>query len=1252
MRLFKHFFSIVSPFICVLFLATNADAQCTAPINTFPQVFDFEASQQGWSSGGANSDWAWGTPAKPTINTAGSGSKCWISGGLTTSFYNYSEASWVESPCFDFTNLQHPFFACLINVESEYKFDGSNVQYSIDQGTTWTNVGALNDPTDCMDANWYNYNPVKYIQSISPIQDGWCGNSLANSNENGTTCQGGHHGFPAGWIQAKHCMQNLAGQPKVIFRITFGAGTTCNHFDGFAFDSVSISEAVANTGTLNYTCTSANTVSFTGTAGLPCTDAFAWNFGDPASGGSNTAATATATHTFSAAGTYTVSLIISGGPCNAPDTITQVIHILSVSPTIQNVSCFGGNNGAINITVTGGAAAYTYSWTGGSTAQNQTGLTAGTYDVTVTAAQSCSVTSALTVGQPAVVSVTATPTGAGCSGGSNGSVNTNVTGGTSPYTYSWGGGITTPNRTGVPAGTYSVTVTDSKGCTGTASAVVTQSAAMTASTTTTNTTCGASTGSVTLTVSNGATPYTFSWSNGATTQNLTAVGGNTYNVTITDAAGCTTTASGNVAQTGAPTVSVTAVQISCNNANDGQANATITGGNPAYTYSWSNTATTQNLTALGGGTYTITVHDSQGCTASASASITNPAPVVVTLTAQNETCFGNTNASINSSVTGGTPGYTYSWSNTATTANISGLTVATYTVTVNDHNLCSASASASITQPTQLTATATATAASCFGQSNGTVILTVGGGTNPDGYLWSNGSTTQNLTAVGANTYTVTVADANACTVTASAIVTQPTAIAFTGTAANAQCFGYTNGSVTLTNPTGGSSPYTYLWSNSATTQSLAAVANGTYTVTVTDASNCTSIATFTVGSPPAITMANNITNVTCFGGSDGSIALTASGGSGAGYTYSWSNNSTNATLSNVAAGPYSVTVTDGNQCTTGATYTVGQPTNVTLSTSSVPQACVNQVDGSATVTTTGGTPPYTYLWSNQGTAATISNIAAGSYSVTVNDAHQCPYTDTVTVSILSPITYTPSDVQPFCAPLADGSIAITGTAGGTPPYTYSWNNQQGGSSLTNLVAGIYNLVITDSRGCSVQDSFNLQYQYAITVSTGPAVTINLGDSTELTATSNILTGVAYTWTPLEGLGCATCESTSAQPVRNTLYFINVTDSNGCYANDSVMVTVIPNYNLFIPNCFTPNGDGNNDYFEMFGNKKAIIYWEIKVFNRWGEKVFQSNDINFRWDGTYKGIMQDPAVFVYEAKVVFLDDYTRTGIKGSITLLR
>ena len=1239
--------------IGTLLCHVKVHAQCATPISAFPYVEDFEASNGGWTAGGTLSDWAWGTPAKPVIHTAGSGTKCWITGGLTTSFYGYGEKSYLQSPCFDFTNLQHPFIAFLIYRESEWKFDGGNLQYSLDQGTTWTNVGSINDATDCMDANWYNYSPVTYLTSpLSPVRDGWCGNSLANSTESGVACQGGNGSL--GWVQAKHCMQNLAGKPQVIFRFTFAAGTTCNHFDGLAFDSISISEAVANTGNFTYNCTNARTVSFTGTAGLPCTDTLSWNFGDPASGGANTVTGATPTHTFSATGQHVVTLTIKGGPCNAPATITKTIDILSVSTTVQSVTCFGGSNGAINVTTTGGTGTYTYNWGAGITSQNRTGLTSGTYIVTVSDPQSCPATASATVNQPAVVAGTSTNTGAGCNGGANGSITITPTGGTGPYTYNWGGGITGNPRNGLAAGTYTVTITDSKGCTGTASGTVTQSSPIAATLTPSNSTCTGNTGGVTLTITNGGTlPDSYLWSNGATTQNLTSVGGDNYIVTITDAQGCSATASTQVGQNGAPAITATTVQITCNNNNDGQVNTTINGGSPNYTYIWSSTQTTQNINNLAAGTYTVTVHDAQNCSATASGIIINPQPVVVTLTPQNETCFGNSNATITSNVTGGTPNYTYLWGNTATTANLSGLTAGPYAVTVTDQNQCTGSASATISQPTQLTASATSTNATCFGQANGTVTLTVAGGTNPDNYLWSNAATTQNLTTVtGTATYSVTVTDINLCTATASATVTSPTQIVIQGTPYAATCFGYTNGKITTTE-NGGAGSYTYLWSNNASTQNLTNVTNGSYTVTVTDASGCTASASFTITAPLAITISNTPTEVSCFGGTNGAITVIATGGSGSGYTYVWSNASTSTAITNLIPGSYTLTVTDGNACTQSATYTITQPGNVVLTATPTPQSCASKSDGTVTVTTNnGGTPPFSYAWSNQGTTATISNLNASTYYVTVTDANQCTYPDSAIVNILAPLTFTDTTVAPVCPPINTGSISVLNISGGTAPYSFSWNGQPGFSTLSNLAAGYYYLLVTDANGCSVPDSFNLQYQYNISVTAGPGSTIQLGNHTEITCTSNPSTGLSYNWTPGEGLDCSTCQTTGAQPVRTMFFYITVQDSNGCTANDSVLVTVIPNYDLFIPNAFTPNGDGNNDYFEVFGNKAAIIYWQVEVFNRWGEKVFESNDINFGWDGTYKGKLQDPGVFIYEAKVTFLDDHTRNNYKGSLTLIR
>ena len=1392
-----HFFKIrYFPFILIVISMCSTSllkAQCSANVSTYPYTEDFELSQGNWNAGGSLSDWAWGTPSKPVIIGAGSGLKCWVVGGLTTSFYNYSEQSYVESPCFDFTNLQHPYIVFKIFWESEKKYDGTNLQYSLNGGTSWTNVGSFIDPVNCLNNNWYNETNITYLSWLGTPKEGWGGNIQATQG----ICQGGSGS--AGWLVANHCMSYLAGKTQVIFRFTFGAGTTCNSFDGIAFDSVSISEAPPNAGNITYSCTNANTVAFTGTT-VECPDTIAWNFGDPGSGAANTAsATLNPSHTFSAPGSYTVSLSLNG-PCNAPAVITKVIDILNVVGVANNI-CFGASNGSITLTTTGGTGPYSYNWTGGVTTQNRTGLSAGTYTVTVTDPQSCpvvlsetitqatspitptitptngscaggggsinlsvtggtspytynwgggiatqnrtglssgtytvtitdngnctatasatitgataltltatpfnvscnggsdgsitltpgggavpysynwgggvttqnrsglaagtytvtltdnngcTITATATINQPQILTATLASTNITCNGANDGTINTTPAGGTVPYTYNWGGGITTQNRTGLGNSTYTVTVTDSKNCTATASATITQPPAIIITPSSTNSICGGSTGTASITVTGGTGGYSFSWSNGAPTQNISALATGTYSVTVKDASNCSATSSVFVGQVNAPTVTVTPVEITCSGANNGQVNLTISGGTPAYTYNWSNAQTTQNIANLGPGTYSVTVHDAQNCVVIDSSTVTSPAPINIVLNKQDESCFGNTDASITSIVTGGTPVYTYSWSNGATTTAITNLAINTYTLTVTDQNLCTATASAVITQPQILAVAATPVDVKCFGQNTGAVNLSVNGGTPPYNYNWNDAATTQNLSSVPANNYAVTVTDANSCTVTSATVVNQPAQIVIAGQVVNATCFGQADGSIQIT-VTGGVPAYTYLWSNNSSAQNQNNIANNTYTVSVTDANNCLQTNTFVVNSPPQIIINTTVKDVSCFGGADGGINVVVTGGTSP-YSYLWSDNNTNQNEANLSIGTYSLTVTDNNNCTAVASnIIVTQPSAVSLNISATPQSCLNQQDGTAGVIVTGGTSPYQYSWSNGAASPSISNLATGQYFVTITDSHNCQYSDSVFVPIVPPLVIAGTEVQPVCPPLADGSISVI-VSGGTPGYNYAWNIANNNSAtLDNIIAGNYIVTVTDTKGCFITDSFALQYQYTLYVTTSGNVTIKLGENTGITATPSVNNGVSYDWFPSSGLICNNCASTEAAPVTTLTYQISIVDVNGCIANDSLTITVVPDYDLFIPNAFTPNGDGNNDFFEMFGNKQAMVFWDIEVFDRWGEKVFESNDLNFKWDGTYKGRLLEPTVLSYIAKVAFLDGHTRNNIKGSVTLIR
>ncbi|WP_183822314.1 T9SS type A sorting domain-containing protein, partial [Algibacter amylolyticus] len=369
-------------------------------------------------------------------------------------------------------------------------------------------------------------------------------------------------------------------------------------------------------------------------------------------------------------------------------------------------------------------------------------------------------------------------------------------------------------------------------------------------------------------------------------------------------------------------------QISCNGAADGEATAAATGGTAPYTYAWSNGATTATITGVIAGTYNVTVTDANGCTSDTSVTIVEPTALTASIASQtNMDCNGGANGAATVTETGGTAPYTYTWSNGATTATITGVTAATYNVTVTDANGCTSDTSVTIVEPTALTASiASQTNMDCNGGANGAATVTEIGGTAPYTYVWSNSATTATITGVVAGTYNVTVTDANGCTSDTSVTITEPTALTASITSqTNIDCNGGANGAATVTE-VGGTAPYTYVWSNSATTATITGVTAGTYNVTVTDAKGCTSDTSVTITEPTTLTASiTSQTNIDCNGGANGAATVTETGGT-APYTYVWSNGATTATITGVVAGIYNLTVTDANGCTSDTSVNITEP--------------------------------------------------------------------------------------------------------------------------------------------------------------------------------------------------------------------------------------------------------------------------------------------------------------------------------------
>ncbi len=1305
MRKFS-FTSIVILALSSLCLSTlQVSSQCGTTINTFPYVQDFETGQGGWTAGGTSNDWAWGTPAKTVITSAGSGSKCWVTGGLSGSFYNYGERSYVKSPCFDFSTLQYPMIDFLIFWDSEHTYDGMVLQSSINGGTTWVNVGAYGDAVNCENQNWYNTNSVTNLNNLATVKNGWTGNNLPTAG----SCQGGSGSLK--WVEAKHCLSGLGGQPSVMFRFAFGAGTTCNDFDGIAFDSVGIGESPTIAANFTTTCLPNRKVSFTGITSQ-CPNSFAWNFGDPNSGASNTATTINATHTFSAPGSYTVSFT-AGGPCNAPATYTGVINVLGVTDSVSGVLCAGQNNGSINLAVAGGVTPYTFSWSNGATTQNISGLPSGTYSVSVSDPQGCAVNDTFVITQPAQLLVTDSATNATCIG-NNGTITLTVTGGTIPYSFNWGGGITSQNRNGLGTGTYTVSVTDAHGCSAISGATITSAAPLVAELTPTNVLCfGTTGGSIILNTTGGITPYTYNWGGGIITQNRTGLPAGTYSVTVTDATGCSATASTTITQPGSA-INITLVPVNATCTVGGTITTTVTGGEAGYTYNWGAGITTPDRIGLGAGTYTITVTDLNNCTATASVAITSSATIQITPAITNVLCHGGNNGSINITATGGTGGFTYNWGGGITTQNRTGLSAGTYDITVTDNSSCTASASVTISDPAVLVSTTTVINVSCFGGSNGSITLSDSGGTSPYTYNWGGGIITQNRTGLSAGTYTVTVTDHNGCTTSTSALIGQSTQLVITDSVTNVLCFGVNTGTVTAT-VSGGNPPYNYNWGTGNTTNpTKTGLAVGSYTLTVTDSTGCTATATSSITQPTQIG-ATTVATTTACDSATGTITLTITGGAGS-NTFIWSNGATTQNIAQLISNAYSVTVTDANGCTATASNHVSQTVAPQITLVVTPTSCSGDSDGNINANVTGGTPGYTYLWSNTQISSGISGLNSGTYTVTVHDAHNCTAVAADSVTSPPPIVIFLSIADVKCFGDSTGAGQVT-ASGGTPAYHYSWSNGDSTANPNNFSAGTYTLTVTDAKLCAgifpaiisepaqlivsshtdsttcglsnggaqifanggrVPYSYNWQpgvsdSSSAVGLNTG-MYTVVVTDSSGCTVLDTLIVGGKNTIIERPNLGvdtfiCPGNESIglnagvyqsyfwqdSSTLQRFTVsdsgtYWVIVTDSNGCKSSDSITVIEKCDMRFVVPNAFTPNGDGKNDFFKPVFIDAPAKY-SIHIYDRWGAMVYESNDVNAGWDGTYKGKAQPSGAFIYYIQYNYAGQKTQ-GIEGAFQLLR
>jgi gliding motility-associated-like protein/uncharacterized repeat protein (TIGR01451 family) len=867
--------------------------------------------------------------------------------------------------------------------------------------------------------------------------------------------------------------------------------------------------------------------------------------------------------TTAGAGQYTVAVSFNGLDCIIDTTVSVVVN---TNPTISlnsttNVSCFGFTNGALSVAANG-TAPFIYSWTNGNNTPNPTGLAAGNYTLTLTDANTCVATASYQVTQPTQLTSVATVTsnyngfGVSCFGSVNGTASVAASGGVAPYSFLWANGSSLNSAANLPAGNASVTVTDANGCVSTSSAVLNQPTDLVLSHTKVNVSCfGGTNGSIDLSVSGGVTPYTYQWSNGSVTQDLSGLIAGNYTVIVTDANGCTETTAISITQpTAALGVTEIHTDVLCFGLSTGAIDITPSGGTLPYTYLWSNSAITQDLTGIPSGTYTLQLTDANACTASLNVLISQPlSPLQVSLNPVNVLCFGNATGSIDATVSGGTAPYSYSWNNGLLTQDLQGLVAGTYTLITTDANGCNTTTSTTVTQPTApLSISLIGDDVNCFGASDGSVNATVNGGTLPYSFAWSSGQITEDITSIPVGTYSLIVTDANGCVISDQVILSQPIAPLSGNTVSNQiACFGLATGTIDAT-VSGGTVPYSFLWSSGQNTEDLSGQLAGSYMLTVTDANGCGLTLSETITQPQnPLTLSETHTDALCIGGLSGTIDLTVSGGT-APYVYSWNNLAITQDISNLQAGVYACTVTDANGCTESISVTILDPSNtMVLSFNTTNVSCLNGANGAIDLTVTGGNPGFTYQWSNQGVTQDIVGLTAGNYAVTVLDNLGCgAFTSAVITEPATAIQSSSIIQDVLCNGFATGSIDMT-TQGGVAPYLFTWNSGQQTEDITGVIAGTYILQVTDAAGCV--------YITTQTVAQ-PALPISLSEthvdvscfggsngSIDLTSTGGVGNYV-YNWSSnqltedLSGLIAGS-------------YTVSVTDGNGCLAQLTVSIT-------------------------------------------------------------------------------------------------
>ena len=977
------------------------------------------------------------------------------------------------------------------------------------------------------------------------------------------------------------------------------------------------------------------------------------------------------------AGDYPYSITDLNG-CILSDTITITEPlIISVNENISNVSCFGLADASIILNISGGTTPYTENW--GSS--NPLALPDGSYTYSVSDDNGCLYSNTINISEPLAITISTISNDVSACLANDGFIDVTINGGTLPFTYLWSNNDTTEDLQNLSSGIYTLNAIDTNGCNITSVNIINEPPAILLSYTQVDASCfGSNDASIDINILSGTAPFSYIWTNNATDQDINNLNAGLYTVSITDSSGCSENLSITIIEPTEPVITYSQINVNCFGGNNASISSAISGGTSPYNFLWSNNDTTQNIINLSIGTYTYSITDSQSCIYSGDITITQPNPLLVLSVESNVSCSNGNDGYSLLNTSGGVSPYIENWG----IYNPAALSAGSYQYSIIDSNGCLYTDSITITEPQELIINTSTQDALCNGDNSGYVLVQINGGTTPYSQDWG----TNDPNNLSAGVYNFTISDFNNCSTQASVIIAEPAPILSIENNIGVSCNGLSDGTTNL-NITGGYAPYVQDW-GSYDPQFLSA---GIYYYSVMDTNGCVMNDSIIMTEPDPLQVNELLTDVSCYGLSDGIVSLIIVGGT-APYNEDWAGSNSLA----LAPGNYGYTITDDNGCIETDFINIYQPNPILLNLTISDANCFNGNNGSIYIGVNGGTAPYNESWFGNDPLA----LSAGTYNFSIIDDNGCRIDSSATVNQANQIFANYSVQSPICEneisniaieiidPLANQYTVVINSQSYTidsmgilatglpiqlnPANTINTNltsiiDSDGCISPANNSATIIvnmppALDITLDDICEVYPSFilnqatpqggiylvdgqinnlfdveNLEtgdylisYQYTdpntscsnsiseiISILPSPTAIFALGPQTTDLENPNIIfinqseDMTAIIWNMGDGQTIADSMSFTYTYSDTGEYVVEliITNQYGCGDTLQKNITINPVYTCYIPSAFTPNDDGLNDTFGPVIT--ALKKYQIRIYDRWGAIVF--NEENKQWDG-------------------------------------